>query len=117
MIRGDPYQISRVFDGFISNSIKFSPKGGEVNIQLESIAVGAAHISIQDQGIGITKKDQSQIFNYFFHAKRDKKINTTVSGICLGLVQEIITSHGGQVGVESSPEVGSIFHFMLPLAK
>jgi signal transduction histidine kinase len=110
----DSNQISKVFDALISNAIKFSPEGGDTLIRLERNDDGFAHISVTDQGIGISKKDQAQLFERFFRGEDNSGHTLDKTGIGLALVRDIISAHHGKVWVESNPKGGAILHFTLP---
>lgn len=115
-ISGDYKQISMVFDALLSNAIKFSSKESEVSLRLRRTPENLAHVSIADQGIGISKKNLDKVFTRFYQIKGSQTNKNGGIGIGLALVKEIIESHGGKVWVESKLEQGSIFHFTLPTA-
>jgi signal transduction histidine kinase/FixJ family two-component response regulator len=114
MVVADSYQLSQVFDAILSNAIKFSPNGGDVNITLENDEDNFAHVSISDQGIGISKKNLKKVFERFYQVDGSTTRSFDGLGIGLSLVQDIITAHGGEVWAESKLEMGSTFHFKLP---
>ncbi len=116
-ISGDYKQISMVFDALLSNAIKFSSKESEVSLRLRRTPENLAHVSIADQGIGISKKNLDKVFTRFYQIKGSQTNKNGGIGIGLALVKEIIESHGGKVWVESKLEQGSIFHFTLPTAE
>ena len=114
MVKADSAQISQVFDALLSNAIKFSPNGGDVNVSLEKDEDNFAHVSVSDQGIGISKKNLRKVFERFYQVDGSTTRNFDGLGIGLSLVQDIITAHGGEVWVDSKLEMGSTFHFKLP---
>ncbi len=111
---GDPEQIALVLDALLSNAIKFSPNGGPVTLALERAADGTAHVSVQDNGIGIGKKNINLIFNRFYQIDGTTARKYSGLGIGLAMAREIIVSHGGRIWVESKQDAGSTFHFTLP---
>lgn len=97
----------------LDNSIKFSaPTGKKTKIDVKIInRNGAAIVEIQDNGIGISPRDQKQIFEKFFHT------NSKHAGIGLGLsiVKQIIENHDGIITCKSSPGNGSAFTISIPV--
>jgi signal transduction histidine kinase len=116
MILADPQRLIQVFENLIHNSIKFTPNGGVITITAADKG-DFALFSVADSGIGIDKKDQQKIFEKFYQV--DSGVTRTNSGTGLGLaiVKSIIEMHGGQIWVESEPNEGANFFFVIPRAK
>jgi len=113
IIRGDEEKISRVLTNLISNAIKYSPKGKNVEL-ITNVEPGAVKVTVTDHGIGIAKEKQLQLFQRFY---RVDTLPKHLSGLGLGLfiAAEIICHHNGAVGVHSVEGDGSSFWFTLPL--
>jgi signal transduction histidine kinase len=73
-------------------------------------------LEVADHGIGISRRDQSKIFEKFYRAGDPMVHNTKGSGLGLSLVRHITEAHGGEIAVESIPGKGSRFILSLPLA-
>ncbi len=116
MVLADPGQISKVFDGLLSNAVKFSMPGARIKISLERSTDNMAHVSVQDTGAGMDPQHLPHIFDEGYRIKGASGGRYGGVGISLSLVKEIITSHRGKVWAESQPDQGSTFHFSLPLA-
>ena len=110
----DPDQISQVFDHLITNSIKFSPDGGQVTVRVEQTQNNHVHVSICDTGIGIGEQHLPHIFEQFYQADGSTTRRFSGLGLGLSLAREIVTAHGGEIWVESEPGEGATFHFSLP---
>jgi signal transduction histidine kinase len=110
----DPTQIRRVMDNLISNAIKYTPRGGtiEVNVEQEDDEMV---IRIVDTGSGIAKEDLPHVFDRFYRVKNGAKIDQEGTGLGLSIVKSIVEQHGGKIWVASEPEKGSIFSFTLPI--
>ncbi|MCE1246746.1 MAG: GAF domain-containing protein [Firmicutes bacterium] len=114
-VMADADQLEQILNNLVSNSIKYSPVGGDIIISTKSDG-DFLTISVQDQGIGIEEKDLDRIFN------RYERISTshsrTVSGMGLGLyiTKALVELQGGKIRAESVPEGGSRFSFTLPIA-
>lgn len=106
-------QIEMVFFNLISNAIKFNKNEVPlITISNHTTAEdGFWHFSVQDNGIGIEKKYQEQIFEIFrrLHNKKDY----AGTGIGLALCQKIIHRHEGKIWVESEEGKGTTFHFTI----
>jgi signal transduction histidine kinase len=110
-VTADRDKIVQVLTNYISNAVKYAPKGSSVTIRCQQ---NSHHIvvAVIDQGCGLSEQDQLNLFEKYYRSQ-----STTVSGFGLGLylVKKIIEAHSGRVGVASSPGKGSVFSFVLPL--
>lgn len=113
-ILADRYRINQVLVNLISNAVKYSPKADKIIVKATKHK-NRIIISVQDFGIGVFKKNQTQIFDRFFQAKN--KIRESSSGLGLGLFicSEIVRGHKGRIWVKSTKGEGSTFSFSLPM--
>ena len=111
-VKADPGKIIWVLVNLIANALRYTDKGGHISLRAEKIGV-FAHISVQDDGIGIPYEYQSRIFDKFVQVKgvRDEG----GSGLGLAISREMVRAHGGAIWVESAPGKGSTFTFTIPL--
>lgn len=110
----DKDKIEQVINNLISNAIKYSPP--YTTIQVACVSKGNhAYISVNDEGMGITLKDQQKLFDRFYRVEGQETKSIAGFGIGLYLCKEIIKRHDGDIGVESVPGKGSIFWFTLPI--
>jgi two-component system CheB/CheR fusion protein len=115
-VNADREKIGQVISNFISNAIKYSPKGSKVTLSAKVVDGDCASISVTDEGIGIKPKDHGKIFQRFYRVDDDDKKHISGFGIGLYLSSEIIQRHKGKIWVKSAPGKGSTFYFSLPLA-
>ena len=112
----DEQRIRQVLYNLITNAIKYSPAGGEVEVGLRWTEKRADEVLlwVRDEGIGIAASDRSAIFTRFYRAS---SLDPALSGLGIGLylVKDLVTRHGGRVWVESSEGAGSTFLVVLPL--
>ena len=113
-VMGDPVMLGRLFYNLIENAIKYTERGGRVDVRIEKTDVSAV-IAVSDTGLGISKEDLPFVFDRFF---RVDKVRTYSGGAGLGLsiCKEIAVHHGGDITVTSVPGKGSAFIVTLPLA-
>lgn len=112
-IYADRDKIGQVINNLISNAIKYSPQNTTIIISSERIE-NNVKLSVIDQGIGISKKDQQQLFQRFYRVQNERIKNISGFGIGLYLVSEILRYHNTTIAVQSESGKGSIFSFSLP---
>jgi signal transduction histidine kinase len=111
-IFADPLMIETVLRNLISNAIKFTPEGGQIEISAKE-ANGQVLISVSDTGIGIAEEDTPNLFRIDSKVKRKGTNNEDGSGLGLILCHEFVNKHNGKIWVESTPGKGSEFIFTI----
>lgn len=114
ILDGDENQLRRLFLNLLDNAIKYTHRGGKVNI--DAVKDGKfVKISISDTGIGIPEDEIPYIFDRFYQVA---KLRGATSGFGLGLssAKSIVDGHQGEITVISQPSKGSIFTIILPLS-
>lgn len=112
-VDGDPVYLERAIGNILTNALKYTPEGGQVDISISTESDDEIEIQIQDSGIGIKPDDLPKIFNRFYQI--DNSINRAGgSGIGLAFSREILINHGGNLEVESEENKGSLFLISLP---
>lgn len=114
-ITADKNRIEQVISNFLSNGLKYSPNGKEIVITAKSNGK-KFRLSVKDEGIGIPEDKAKYIFDRFF---RVEESSTHFSGLGLGLYisAEIISRHGGKIGVNSEINAGSDFWFEMNIER
>jgi PAS domain S-box-containing protein len=110
---GDRGGVEAIFVNLISNAIKYTPKGGNVNVSLNKEGKGT-RLMVVDTGIGIPDEDIDQIFEKFYRIKTEQTRSISGSGLGLSIVKGIVEAHGGAVHVESEVGEGTTFIVSLP---
>ncbi|MFZ1042295.1 MAG: ATP-binding protein [Anaerolineales bacterium] len=113
-IHGDPKSLERALTALVDNAIKFSPHGGNVEIDFEKQKDRLA-VSVEDHGIGIATDQLSHIFDRFYHVEKSGDDLFGGIGIGLAITRQVIEQHQGKLNVESKPGKGSKFTMWLPL--
>ena len=110
----DKDRIEQVLANLLSNAIRYSPKGGPIDVTAEESGK-VVHIAIRDHGLGIPEEHQQLVFERFGRAH-----GSAFGGLGLGLAisKGIVERHGGRIWVQSSgkPGEGSVFHVEFPVA-
>jgi len=118
---GDPTRLSQVIINLVSNAVKFTDKGGKIDLFAEYIKEKADtvtfKISVSDSGIGLTKEQQARIFEAYSQAEASTTRKAGGTGLGLTISRKIIKSMGGKLQVKSKEGEGSTFFFTLTLPK
>lgn len=115
VVRGDRDAIERIVTNLLSNALKFTPKGGRVQVRVAATAQHA-FFEVRDTGIGIDAELRKRLFGRFERGRRSVNGKVAGSGLGLSLVKELVTGHGGTVDAESLSDGGTLFRVVLPLA-
>jgi PAS domain S-box-containing protein len=113
-VYADPDKISSVISNLISNAIKYSPRGKQVDVKCELVE-DKVIVSVRDEGMGIKPQDAEKIFDRYYRVESNHTRHISGFGIGLYLSAEIIKRHGGEIWVESESGKGSTFIFSIPL--
>ncbi len=120
-------QFEQVLTNLVSNAIKYSPTGGTITVgagrisgkENESGEVGPdkVEIRVSDQGSGIPTEHLGRIFEKFYRVETGLTRKTQGTGLGLYICKSIITSYGGEIWAESTPNEGTTFIIQLPIWK
>lgn len=109
----DEYMISSVIRNIVSNALKYTHKGGLIEIQ-SSINKGNIEITISDNGIGMCPKLVNNLFNIGAQTNRKGTNGEASSGLGLILCKDFINQHNGLIWAESEEKIGTKFHISIP---
>ncbi len=128
---GDPERLSQVVANLLGNSVKYTPRGGEVRVSLRVTTERApptvilerppreasAYVlcTIEDTGIGIPRDEHPYVFQQFFRGRKAVASNESGTGLGLFLVKTIIEQHDGAVWFTSREGYGTTFYFTIPI--
>ena len=115
---GDEGRLKQIVLNLVNNAIKFTKKGSvSVVMKIDRVLYGeiGIHLSVKDEGIGISEEQQKQLFKRF--SQVDGSITRRYGGTGLGLAicKQLIDLMGGEIGVESRPGEGAMFWFRVTL--
>jgi signal transduction histidine kinase len=112
-VRADRYRTSQVFMNLLGNALKYSPRGGEIRVEVER-AGGEVVCRVSDHGMGIPQDKLASLFEPFYRLERDRSAGTPGRGLGLTIVKSLVEMQGGRIGVESRVGRGTTFWFTLP---
>jgi len=112
-IRGDRAKIEQVLMNIIANALKYTPDGGTIAIY-SGTSGGDVWVKIEDTGVGIPEEDLPRVFDRFYRVDKARSRESGGTGLGLSIAKEIITRHGGDITVESTPGIGTSVTVKLP---
>lgn len=113
-VKGDRERITQVLTNLLINAIRYSPNAYKVIVRT-SLKDNKVIISVEDFGIGISKINQTKVFERFFRSNITNKETFYGVGLGLDISSQIVHHHKGKIWVESTQGKGSLFNFSLPI--
>ena len=113
VISGDEIHLTNVIVNLLENAVKYSKEDPQITISTESYPKGIL-ITVEDNGIGMTKEQQNKIFEKFYRAEGGNVHNVKGFGLGLSYVKAVIDAHNGEIKVESKKDAGTKFTIFLP---
>jgi PAS domain S-box-containing protein len=115
VIEADEMRLIQVISNLVANSIKFTPKGGSIDIGFELMSEKddelLVKVDVRDSGIGIDKKDVNKLFTNFTQLDTSTTKSYSGTGLGLSISKQLVEIMGGEIGVHSNPGFGSTFWF------
>jgi signal transduction histidine kinase len=117
LAQGSPLLLREALTNLVSNAVKYTPEGGQVNVWARSgPAPGTATLGVTDTGIGLSEEDQERLFTKFFRSADPRVTRERGTGLGLALTHAIVERMGGRIAVESRLNEGATFRVLLPSA-
>ncbi|MFG6590078.1 histidine kinase N-terminal 7TM domain-containing protein [Sulfitobacter sp. 1A12157] len=113
-VQADAERLGQVFGNVLSNAVKFSAPGGQVEVSLRQ-SEGMAHVQVSDSGCGIPPGAEEQVFAPFSQVDGSDTKIAYGSGLGMHITRQILDRHGGSIRYVSAPGVGTTFTISLPL--
>lgn len=117
IVMGDRTRLRQLLLNLVTNAIKYTPRGGRVEVAVSKRAGDEVGITVRDTGIGIAANDLPHVFDRFWRADRVRSRASERGGFGLGLsiAQWIVQAHGGSISAQSRLGRGSVFTVLLPI--
>ncbi len=113
MLHGDRERIEQVMINVISNSIKYTPEGGKIDVRLKPDGDNVM-LYVRDNGVGIPEEDMARLFERFYRVEKSRTSGKGGTGLGLAITKEIVEAHGGTVNVKSKVGYGTLMTILLP---
>jgi two-component system sensor histidine kinase/response regulator len=116
-LQGDPTRLRQIVVNLVGNALKFTSQGGvtvQVRCEEETGDTAILEFTVRDTGIGIPLAKQAEIFGAFTQADASTTRRYGGSGLGLAICTRLVELMNGSIWLESTPGVGSAFHFRLP---
>jgi signal transduction histidine kinase len=115
-LRADRAKLRRVLVNLLSNALKFTPRGGRVEVS--AAREGAlVRVSVSDTGVGIPPEDLARLFDKYEQARSRATRSEKGTGLGLYITRQLVELHGGGISVTSEVGQGSTFSFTVPVAE
>jgi len=115
-VEGDADFLERLFLILIDNAVKFTPHEGEIALSSQS-TTDSVIVAVRDTGIGISEADLPSLFERFYRVDKARARASGGAGLGLAIGRWIARAHGGEIEVESTPGIGTLFRVRLPAGK
>jgi signal transduction histidine kinase len=115
LLRADRAKLRRVLVNLVSNALKFTPRGGHIEISAALDGGGSARVSVADTGVGIPAEDIARLFDKYEQARSRATRSEKGTGLGLYITRQLVELHGGRIEAASEVGRGSTFSFTIPV--
>lgn len=112
-VKADPKWVKEAIENLLSNAIKYSPSGGAIKVSLNQSETGV-ELAIADSGPGFTENDKQQLYGKFKRLSAKPTGGESSTGLGLSIVKEIVSLHGWEIMLDTTPGKGSTFTIKIP---
>ncbi len=113
-INGDPVRLRQILGNLLDNAVKYSPEGSKISVTCK-LEDSWAHVLVDDQGPGVPESERERVFERLYRG--DKSRGSRGLGLGLSMVQALVDSHGGTIGISDSPwSSGARFTVTIPVS-
>ena len=116
-IVGAPNELLSAMSNLVSNAIRYTPSGGEIQVRMGRLPDGRAEFSVQDSGPGIAPEHLPRLTERFYRVDRSRSRDTGGTGLGLAIVKHVAQRHGAELKIDSIPGQGSTFRIIFPASR
>jgi two-component system phosphate regulon sensor histidine kinase PhoR len=116
-VNGAEDELRSAFGNLVSNAIRYTPVGGEVQLSWRNTDDGGAVFAVRDTGIGIAPEHLPRLTERFYRVDRGRSRETGGTGLGLAIVKHVVNRHAAQLVVSSEPGQGSCFSVVFPAGR
>jgi len=113
----DKRHLRQMLINLLTNAVKYTPEGGNIEVWAERIPGNRVKISVQDTGVGIDAQDRAKVFSAFERIEHNYSMTQVGTGLGMPLTKRLAEVNGGQIDFRSSPGKGSHFWLTFPAIK
>ena len=112
----DEHYLGRALANLVQNALEHTPAGGSVVVRarLGAAPADTVEVEVADTGEGIDPDQLAHVFDRFFRGDQSRPKGRGGAGLGLAIVREVVSAHGGEVGVDSRPGTGTRLSFRIP---
>lgn len=114
MVYADPALISRAMGNLVGNALRYTQRGGVVVLRGSEVDGGVA-VAVSDTGVGISTSELPKLFSRYYRGGEHRPAVAGSTGLGLAIVKRIVELHRSSIEVQSAPNAGTTFSFILPL--
>jgi two-component system sensor histidine kinase VicK len=114
-ITADRQRIEQVVINILSNSIKYTPDGGQIDIVLTHKKKQTVTLTVRDNGSGIPEEDLEHLFERFYRVEKSRTQDAGGTGLGLAIAKELVEAHGGTITIASKLGEGTTVKIELPV--
>lgn len=114
LLQGDRDKLHQVLTNLVGNALKFTPRNGEVRVEVCALREGLIRVCVSDTGCGIAPHEIEKVFDKFYRGEGAPQ-DAVGAGLGLAITKHLVELHGGTIWVESTLGAGSQFYVTLPI--
>jgi two-component system phosphate regulon sensor histidine kinase PhoR len=116
-IAGAELELISAVSNLVSNAVRYTPSGGQVDVSWSDRADGAGVLEVRDSGIGVAREHLPRLAERFYRVDGSRSRDTGGTGLGLSIVKHVAQRHGGELDIESEPGKGSRFSLVFPASR
>jgi two-component system phosphate regulon sensor histidine kinase PhoR len=113
-VLGEERELYSAFSNLVNNAVRYTPKGGSIQLDWQTTPDGAALFSVRDSGPGIESQHLSRLTERFYRIDKGRSRETGGTGLGLAIVKHVASRHGAELKIESTVGQGSCFSLRFP---